>query len=155
MIKYGDIYHIVIGNKSREMINSNFLIFCLFIIPPKCINLIYIIIYQIDTFVKTKDSSHCHVGDQYGSLNILYGQINSHALIISVLYCTMKQKGRYINMKEQSAKEIITTICKAVALAMGVAVVALSALNTIDANTAVTLLGIGLACAGVAMLQKQ
>ncbi|MDO4464554.1 MAG: hypothetical protein Q4C57_08390 [Bacillota bacterium] len=60
-----------------------------------------------------------------------------------------------INMKEQSAKEIITTICKAVALAMGVAVVALSALNAIDTNTSVTLLGIGLACAGVAMLQKQ
>ena len=60
-----------------------------------------------------------------------------------------------MNMKEQSAKEIITTICKTVALAMGVAVVALSALNTIDANTSATLLGIGLACAGVAMLQKQ
>ena len=60
-----------------------------------------------------------------------------------------------MNMKEQSAKEIITTICKAVALAMGVAVVALSALNAIDANSSVTLLGIGLVCAGVAMLQKQ
>ena len=58
-------------------------------------------------------------------------------------------------MEKKSYKEITAVILKAVTLAMGVAVVALSALNTIDANTSATLLGIGLACAGVAMLQKQ
>ena len=46
-------------------------------------------------------------------------------------------------------------IFKALTLAMGVAVVALSSLGSLEAETAVTLLGIGLACAGVAMLQKR
>ena len=38
---------------------------------------------------------------------------------------------------------------------MGVAVVVLSCMGSLDAQTAVTLLGIGLACAGVALLEKQ
>ena len=44
---------------------------------------------------------------------------------------------------------------KAWTLAMGVAVVVLSCLGSLDMQTAVTLLGIGLASAGVAMLEKQ
>lgn len=58
-------------------------------------------------------------------------------------------------MEKKSIREIISTILKAVALAMGVAVVVLSRLGSLDVNTAVTLLGIGLACAGVAMLEKR
>ena len=58
-------------------------------------------------------------------------------------------------MEKKSIREIISTILKAVALAMGVAVVVLSRLGSLDVNTAVTLLGIGLACAGMAMLEKR
>lgn len=58
-------------------------------------------------------------------------------------------------MEKKSIHEIIATVFKAVALAMGVAVVVLSCLNSLEAETAVTLLGIGLACAGAAMLAKQ
>ena len=58
-------------------------------------------------------------------------------------------------MEKKSLREIISTILKAVALAMGVAVVVLSRLGSLDVNTAVTLLGIGLACAGMAMLEKR
>ena len=58
-------------------------------------------------------------------------------------------------MEKKSIREIISTILKAVALAMGVAVVVLSRLGSLDVYTAVTLLGIGLACAGVAMLEKR
>lgn len=58
-------------------------------------------------------------------------------------------------MEKKSIREINSTILKAVALAMGVAVVVLSRLGSLDVNTAVTLLGIGLACAGVAMLEKR
>ena len=57
-------------------------------------------------------------------------------------------------MEKQSIREIISVIFKAVTLAMGVAVVALSCLGSLEAQTAVTLLGIGLACAGAAMLEK-
>ena len=58
-------------------------------------------------------------------------------------------------MEKKSVQEIATIVFKAVALAMGVAVVLLSRLGSLDAQTAVSLLGIGLACAGAAMLEKQ
>ena len=57
-------------------------------------------------------------------------------------------------MEKKSVREIISVIFKAVTLAMGVAVVVLSRLGSLDAQTAVTLLGIGLACAGAALLEK-
>ena len=58
-------------------------------------------------------------------------------------------------MEKKSIREIISVIFKAVTLAMGVAVVALSYLGNLESQTAVTLLGLGLACAGAAMLVKQ
>ena len=58
-------------------------------------------------------------------------------------------------MENKSIREIISVIFKAVTLAMGVAVVVLSCLGSLELQTAVTLLGIGLACAGSAMLSKQ
>ena len=58
-------------------------------------------------------------------------------------------------MEKKSIHEIISTVFKAVTLAMGVAVVVLSCLSSLEPQTAVPLLGIGLACAGAAMLAKQ
>lgn len=58
-------------------------------------------------------------------------------------------------MEKMSIRELISVIFKAVTLAMGVAVVVLSCLGSLELQTAVTLLGIGLACAGAAMLAKQ
>ena len=58
-------------------------------------------------------------------------------------------------MEKKSIREIIFVIFKAVTLAMGVAVVVLSCLGSLEPQTAVTLLGLGLACAGAAMLAKQ
>ena len=58
-------------------------------------------------------------------------------------------------MENKPIHEMIAIIFKALTLAMGVAVVVLSCLSSLEMKTAVTLLGIGLACAGVAMLQKQ
>ena len=57
-------------------------------------------------------------------------------------------------MEEKSIREIVFVIFRAVTLAMGVAVVALSCLESLEPQTAVTLLGIGLACAGIAMRAK-
>lgn len=57
-------------------------------------------------------------------------------------------------MEEKSIREIMFVIFRAVTLAMGVAVVVLNCLGSLDTQTAVTLLGIGLACAGAAMLGK-
>lgn len=58
-------------------------------------------------------------------------------------------------MEKKSIHEIISTVFKAMTLAMGVAVVVLSRLGSLEPQTAVTLLGIGLACAGAAMLEKR
>lgn len=57
-------------------------------------------------------------------------------------------------MEKKSIREIIFVIFKAVTIAMGVAVVVLSCLGRLETQTAVTLLGIGLACAGAALLEK-
>ena len=51
-------------------------------------------------------------------------------------------------------REIASVVFKALTLAMGVAVVVLSRLGRLDEKTAV-LLGIGLTCAGIALLSKQ
>ena len=58
-------------------------------------------------------------------------------------------------MEKKPIRETISGIFKAVTLAMGVAVVVLSCMGSLEPQTAVTLLGIGLACAGAAMLAKQ
>ena len=58
-------------------------------------------------------------------------------------------------MEKKPVHEIISTIFRALALAMGVAVVVLSCMGRLEPQTAVTLLGIGLACAGAAMLEKR
>ena len=57
-------------------------------------------------------------------------------------------------MENKSIHEVIALIFKALTLAMGVAVVVLSQIGSLETQTAVTLLGIGLACAGVAMLER-
>ena len=58
-------------------------------------------------------------------------------------------------MEKKSIREIVSVIFKAVTLAIGVAVVVLSCLGSLESQTAVTLPGLGLACAGAAMLAKQ
>ena len=58
-------------------------------------------------------------------------------------------------MEKKSIREIISVIFKAVTLAMGIAVVVLSCMGSLDAQTSVILLGIGLVCAGAAMLAKR
>ena len=58
-------------------------------------------------------------------------------------------------MEKKSIHEIVSNVFKAVTLAMGVVVVVLSRLGSLDTQTAVTLLGIGLACAGVSLLEKR
>lgn len=57
-------------------------------------------------------------------------------------------------MEKKSFREIISVIFKAVTLAMGIAVVVLSCLGSLEPQNAVTLLGIGLACAGISMLEE-
>ena len=55
---------------------------------------------------------------------------------------------------KKSISDVITLIFKAISLAMGISVVVLSILKEIDVYSGFTMLGIGLACAGIALLQK-
>lgn len=58
-------------------------------------------------------------------------------------------------MDKKSVREIVNVVLRALTLAMGVAAVVLSRLGAMEIETAVTLLGIGLACAGVALLNQK
>ena len=58
-------------------------------------------------------------------------------------------------MEKKSIRAITSLVFRALTLAMGVAVVALSCLGPLEVQTAITLLGIGLASAGIALLEKQ
>lgn len=58
-------------------------------------------------------------------------------------------------MDKNSIQEIAAVVFKALTLAMGVAVVALSCLGKLETQSAITMLGIGLACAGIALLAKR
>ena len=55
-------------------------------------------------------------------------------------------------MEKKSFREIVSVVLKALTVSMGVAVVVLSRLGSLESQTAVSLLGIGLACAGAALL---
>ena len=57
-------------------------------------------------------------------------------------------------MDNKKIREIAAVVFKALTLAMGVAVVALSCLNVLEPQTAISLLGMGVACAGAALLSQ-
>ncbi|MBE6794731.1 MAG: hypothetical protein E7532_07290 [Ruminococcaceae bacterium] len=60
-------------------------------------------------------------------------------------------------MKNEALKKLcgfIKLVFKAVTTAMGVAVVALSIMGKVDMDSAVMLLGIGVACAGISALMS-
>lgn len=57
--------------------------------------------------------------------------------------------------EKDPVRNILSLIPRAVCLAMGIAVVVLSILDGLDIKTAVIMLGVGLACAGISLLDKQ
>ena len=59
------------------------------------------------------------------------------------------------NAKESKVSGIINIALKGVALAMGIAVVVLSFIDNIEANNAVSMLGIGLACIAITQFSKK
>ena len=63
------------------------------------------------------------------------------------------------NTKEANAdhrgSEIVSLVPKGIALAMGIAVVVLSAIHEIETDAAICMLGIGLACLSITQLSKK
>lgn len=58
-------------------------------------------------------------------------------------------------MNEKSVKAMVNLVCRAITLAMGVAVVALLAMKIIDVNTAAALLGVGMTANGIVLFTKE
>lgn len=59
------------------------------------------------------------------------------------------------NGTDNKISEIITLILKGIPLAMGVAVVVLSAMNELETNSAICMLGLGLACLAIMQFPKK
>jgi len=54
--------------------------------------------------------------------------------------------------ERSKVQDYVNLVLKAIPVAMGVAVIVSSVLGEVDINSAVTMLGIGLACAGISLL---
>lgn len=71
---------------------------------------------------------------------------------VSVEELLKAKKKDYSNTK---IKDLINLIFKAVAIAMGIAVVILNILDQIDVKSSIIMLGIGLACIGIYLLDSK
>lgn len=90
--------------------------------------------------------------------DLSYPDINSLPNLATILDVTVDDLMQLKNgdtVSHKSIKEIIDLILKAVALGMGIAVVVLSILNSLATTSAVLLLGIGLTCLSISMLNNQ
>ena len=77
------------------------------------------------------------------------------AEILGVTVDELMQIKREAENPKQSPKEIVQTVLKAVPLAMGVAVVVLSIMDELPIQSGFIMLGIGMFCAGIALLNEK
>ena len=77
------------------------------------------------------------------------------AEILGVTVDELMQIKREAENPKQSQKEIVQTVLKAVPLAMGVAVVVLSIMDELPIQSGFIMLGIGMFCAGIALLNEK
>ena len=71
---------------------------------------------------------------------------------VSVEELLNSKNKEYFNSK---IKDLVNLIFKAVALAMGIAVVVLNILDKIDTKSSIIMLGIGIACIGIYLLDEK
>ena len=77
------------------------------------------------------------------------------AQILGVSVEELMQTKKEAQAPESKAAQILALAPKAIALAMGIAVTTLTALNALDTETGILLLGIGLSCVGIHLMQEQ
>ena len=77
------------------------------------------------------------------------------AEILGVSVEDLMQIKKAADQPKNSLAEIIDVAPKGVALAMGIAVTVLTILNSLDTRSAMIMLGIGLACAGISLLNEK
>ncbi len=91
--------------------------------------------------------------------DLSYPDVNSLPKLAEILGTTVDEllQNRTGTSKQEnhmSATELVPLILRAVCLAMGVAVVVLSVIGKIDTKPAITMLGIGLACVGMSLIER-
>lgn len=74
------------------------------------------------------------------------------AALLKVSVDELMQCKKEASVSKKSPKEIIDIIFKAIVLAMGIAVIALSVTNKLTVESGITLLGIGMTCTGISLL---
>ena len=77
------------------------------------------------------------------------------AEILGVSVEELMQTKKEANAPVSKVAEIMEIVPKAVAMAMGVAVTVLTVLDALDAKSGMVMLGIGLACGGIALMQDK
>lgn len=77
------------------------------------------------------------------------------AEILGVSVEELMQTKKEANAPVSKVAEIMEIVPKVVAMAMGVAVTVLTVLDALDAKSGMVMLGIGLACGGIALMQDK
>ena len=77
------------------------------------------------------------------------------AEILGVSVEELMQTKKEANAPVSKVAEIMEILPKAVAMAMGIAVTVLTVLDALDAKSGMVMLGIGLACGGIALMQDK
>lgn len=82
--------------------------------------------------------------------------INTISKLADILDVSVEEllKAKKKENSNTKMKDLINLIFKAVALAMGIAVVALNILNQIDVKSSIIMLGIGVACIAIYLLDN-
>lgn len=90
--------------------------------------------------------------------DLSYPDINSIpnlAQILDVSVDELLQSTKNVKKEEKSVKEIVNLILKSIPLAMGIGVAVLSILKSLSVETGIMMLGIGLACLSIALLDNE
>ena len=83
--------------------------------------------------------------------------INTISKLADVLNVSVEEllKAKKQDYNNNKLKDLINLIFKAIALAMGVAVIVLNILNQIEVKNSIVMLGIGLFCIGIYLLNEK
>ena len=83
--------------------------------------------------------------------------INTISKLADVLNVSVEEllKAKKQDYNNNKLKDLINLIFKAIALAMGVAVIVLNILNQIEVKNSIVMLGIGLLCVGIYLLNDK
>lgn len=77
------------------------------------------------------------------------------AELLGVSVDELMQLKRKAETSTKSINEIVGLVCNALAVAMGIAVTVLSILNSLDVESGIMMLGIGLTFAGISLLKNR